>query len=156
MTDCSICGKPAATRAFVEGALLDVCRNCVGYGREVRERPAQQLPAVAEKQIDVVENYAEILRRALVGKSGEELAEFAKKLSVNADYIKQIESGKRVPDERTARKLESVLGIKLLKEGTGQEAAVKKQKTSSSGQGASKAVTLGDMIQIKDLRKHVK
>ncbi len=146
MTDCSICGRPAVTQAFVEGALVDVCGNCVSHGREVKRRPAIPQQTITEKQVEAIEGFGDVLKKGIAA-SGKTVEELGKQLSINADYLKHIELGKRVPDEKTARRLEAALGIKLLKENQEEETAAAGEKPRGI------AFTLGDFVQIKQFKK---
>ena len=148
MTDCSICGRPAVTRAFVEGAMLDVCGNCVSYGKEAVSPGGRQsaAPVAPERQFEVVDVYGPIVAAA-IARAGKPLDEFASGHFINADYLRQIASGKRVPDEKTARKLEHALAITLVTESVGEGAAIVQQGRSKGG------FTLADVAQIRKGRK---
>lgn len=122
--DCEVCGKRiASTTALIEGARLNVCASCAGLGQElvakkvfVPSASGYYSPSSAKQlELEVVENYNQLVSsgRQKTGLSAEQLAQ---KLSINADYLRQIEGGRRKPDERTARKLEAALKIKLFEQ----------------------------------------
>lgn len=116
--DCEVCGKPATTRAIIEGARLSVCGECAELGQELiaRQPPAQKRQFVQEKksftELALVEGFGKTVSQARE-KTGLNVYQLGAKLSINADYLKQIERGDREPDEKTGRKLEAVLKIKL-------------------------------------------
>lgn len=116
-----MCGRRAAVAtALIEGARLSACPNCVSLGQELVAKKAfvpttpgyYPVSAAKSLELEIVEDYREVVSRARQ-KTGLSAEQLAQRLSVNADYLKQIEGGKRKPDERTARKLEAVLKIKL-------------------------------------------
>ncbi len=109
------------------GAILTVCDECARYGTPLHTLPSkgklkqgkQQVHALPrtrygfDESIEVVEDYAERIRsaREALGWTKEILAERVKeKVSV----IRRIEAGEMVPPISLARKLESILKIKLL------------------------------------------
>lgn len=116
--DCEVCGRQATTQALVEGARLSVCAECASFGKELVGR----VPAgAAQKQfsqprklveLELAENYGKIVSVARE-KLGLDVYQLGRNLSINADYLKQIERGERGPDEKTGRKLEAALKIKL-------------------------------------------
>lgn len=135
--DCEVCGRrQASTKSKIEGAVLNVCGSCVSLGAELIENKvyyssdggrakapttfasnATSTPTGASAprsmgELELVEDCGKRVGKArqAMGLSPEQLGQ---KLSLNVDYIKQIESGKRHPDQRTARKLEAALKIRL-------------------------------------------
>lgn len=127
--------------------MLDVCGNCVSYGKEA---PSQPAPAarqpVPQKEFEVVSGYGAIVT-ASIGRLGKPIDEFARQNFINADNLRQIASGKRPPDEKTARKLEHTLGITLVVESAAQGAAVVSAGKSHGG------FTMADVAQIRKGRK---
>jgi len=147
LTDCAICGRLSVTRAYVEGAVLDVCGNCVSYGREaVAERALAGRPLPPQKEFEVVDGFGPIVLSAIT-RMGKSPDDYARMQFINADYLRQIIGGKRVPDEKTARKLERALGITLVIESAAHGAAIAKAAKGSDG------FTLADVAQIRRGRK---
>ena len=114
MADCDICGRPATTKAIIEGATLSVCARCVQYGRELSapatRRPQQSRPMV---ELEVVEGYGRIVRQARE-RAGLTRQELARKLFILENVLERIENEHLKPNEAVAKKLEKELGITLL------------------------------------------
>jgi len=129
--NCELCGKPIRGKGFrimIMGAILTVCSECAKYGTPIysqsksRRRMGYVTPPpktkssrsrLMDEDVEIVEDYAERIRaaREALGWTKEILAERVKeKVSV----IRRIESGAMIPPISLARKLESVLRIKLL------------------------------------------
>jgi len=130
-----MCGREIdareAKKAIVEGSLLILCPQC--YTRlskqgVVKEPPVQtqskqvkqtpppkppSRPARRPEEYEVVEDYATRIKNARekLGWSQEVLAV---KVGESVNTIKRIEAGKLKPSIELARKLERILGIKLL------------------------------------------
>ncbi len=143
---CDICGKPAETRAFVEGALMSVCRNCASYGRVLKDERRSAGPREIRVAADlfVIDGYGKAVTGAAAAK-GMTLHDVAAKLFINEGYLKQMASGERKPDVKTAQKLEKELGVTLLTE-TKPETKVEAKPASAP---APKGVTLGDVVLIR-------
>ncbi|MCS7386465.1 MAG: multiprotein bridging factor aMBF1 [archaeon GB-1867-005] len=162
---CELCGKPLRGRGrkvLIAGAVLTVCGECAKYGSPIMEKPkasrftykptrvkSVKPRAVRRRlveELEVVEDYAERIRaaREALGWTKEILAERVKeKVSV----IRRIESGAMVPPIPLARKLESVLKVKLLVPALAPELH---QPTLTSKKFE---LTLGDIAEIKFRRK---
>lgn len=160
---CEMCGKevPATKPVFIEGTRLSVCPNCSKFGDENRAsqsksgapRPSAE---VIEKrlqrreqrmqtkdvyrgteQTELVEDFGSVIRKARLAK-GMDLDQFAVSIMEKKGTIAKIESNNLVPDDRTIRKLEKALGIKLT------------ESVSSGGRiggGQSAKMSLGDFIK---------
>ncbi|MEM1618970.1 MAG: multiprotein bridging factor aMBF1 [Desulfurococcaceae archaeon] len=158
---CEMCGRDIesknAKRAVVEGSLLILCPEC--YSRLSKQtivrdiestRPPTSKPAAKQRiitrpaklieDLEVVEDYASRIRsaRESLGWSQEVLAQ---KTGETVSTIKRIESGRLKPSIELARKLERVLGVKLL-EPVVQEGASSKPSDSIS------YLTIGDIINV--------
>ncbi|NPA23269.1 MAG: TIGR00270 family protein [Crenarchaeota archaeon] len=105
-------------------------------------RNVQSKIGVRPERFEVVENYAELVRKARqsIGITREELARL---VGVKESIIRRIEEGQLMPDVELARRLEKVLRIKLLvpAEETGEV-------IGRRGGGAGE-LTLGDIIEIR-------
>ena len=146
MADCDICGRPATTKAIVEGATLSVCARCVSYGRELCaptiRRPNAPRPMV---ELEVIEGYGRTVRQARE-RAGLTRMELARKLFIVENVLERIESEHLKPNEAVAKKLEKELGITLL----GSRDEDKPQaKSFSSGQPSGRGLTLADLVEIK-------
>ncbi len=117
MPSCEICGSPSSGyKAKIEGALLQVCKNCAGGG-EIISRPAvfierKKLPRLpAELSQELVENFSAVVQRERQKKNLTR-AELAKKISVQENLIARIENGWRPPMD-LVKKLERFFGARL-------------------------------------------
>lgn len=119
---CEICGSQSATRKIaMDGNELIVCNNCVGYGKEIRER---ELPVKQKKQIfspeplpevdELIAEYGKIVRQARERK-GLTIKELAEKVFEKELVLHKIEQQKMQPDDKLIGKLQKLLGIELLK-----------------------------------------
>ena len=126
--NCDLCGKTTESlaKAIIEGVQLDVCSDCAKFGKVIAavKRPSakeqhkqyiKQQQAKEEKIELLVENYAEIIK-----KKREEIGltqkEFANRINEKESTIHKIETGALEPPLHLAKKLENVLGIKLIEQ----------------------------------------
>jgi putative transcription factor len=157
-----MCGRELdareAKRAIVEGSLLILCPDCYrrlskegvvkeppmqSRSRQVKQRPMPQ-PQVKQQsrkleEYEVVEDYASRVKsaRERLGWSQEVLA---LKIGESVNTVKRIEAGKLKPSIELARKLERVLGVKLL------EPIVEEERSLQSGSDRD-FMTIGDLIR---------
>ncbi|HLC60487.1 MAG TPA: multiprotein bridging factor aMBF1 [Candidatus Nanoarchaeia archaeon] len=153
--NCDLCGKVGEqlSRTLIEGVELTVCGACSKFGKVIAEvkryspkeqhkmiQRAQPQASKEEKIQILVEDYADLIkkRRESVGLSQKD---FAMKLNEKESMIHHIETGAFEPTLEMARKLERILGIKLVEE---HEEKHQMQKTK-----AESGFTLGDFIKIK-------
>ena len=131
MSICEICGKNRKThKAIIEGAEVEVCDKCheenEGYKMRALFSINQQLTkgkkneSVKEEKMqiiteeEIIDNYNEKIREGMKKYNINE-EELAKKLNVSLSYLKHIILGKMKPDMKTARKIEKLLNIEILK-----------------------------------------
>ena len=173
MVECEVCGETITGKPYkmvIEGVTLTVCSRC--YQRLTRTKeeldktlkpkiPYREPPTLKPKAIkkqqkivkerrrleeyEIVENYAEIIRRAResLGWTRETLAQ---KIRESENVIRRIESGKLQPTIELAKRLERVLGVKLLKP------VVEELTWSTEGKGKFD-LTLGDVVTIRRKNK---
>ena len=111
---CQVCGKPASTEAFLEGARVWLCAKCLRFGKTVAVRPRMpQARLGSSGEMEEIENPGEAVKRAREARRIS-VGDLAKKIFVNEKELMKIERGELVPSEGVARKLERELGIKLL------------------------------------------
>lgn len=149
---------------YVENVRLSVCRLC--YGKLVRRdiakeievetskaRPAKPEPKTSKKpeervleEYEVVPDYANKIKEARekLGLTQKALADMIRE---SENTIKRIESGRLVPTIALAKKLESVLSIKLL------EPIVESAQTRLPNPAKVKELTLGDVVSLKKREK---
>lgn len=116
MVECEVCGKPATTKALIEGVKLSACNKCVHMGEEIIERQqvAEKKEITELKTIDLIDDFGGAIKkkRESMKLSWQDLA---RKLLVHESELKRIEENKLKPDEKTAAKIERELGINLFK-----------------------------------------
>ncbi len=135
---------PAVTRSTSSLKPAPVTARRSTSPRPVR-RGSGGVDKLAERY-EVVPDYAERVRRARerLGMSQEELAIRVKE---RVNVIKRIEAGTLVPTVDLARRLEKVLGVKLL------EPVVEEDVGVSGGGGRRRRdfeLTLGDIVEIRE------
>lgn len=133
MASCDMCGKPATTRARIEGASVSVCATCASFGVSLAPpRPADKVSAPrttlsghssfglrsshglreSETEFVLAGDFHQRLRQARQRmKLTEEEAAF--KLQISKNDLLHYESGKRQPIETMTTKLEKFYGISL-------------------------------------------
>lgn len=139
--NCELCGREIKHfhEVIIDGATMKVCDECARYGREVRQpvsHPPQKMPgnqvpvkrvspfpppAAPKRKVprelvdddEPVLDFGKIIkkRREELGMSQEELAV---KLQEKKNLLAKIEREEIKPDKATARKIEKVLGIKIM------------------------------------------
>ncbi len=141
-----MCGKrvPNLTRVRIEGAIMSVCDACQHFGtvletrkpaafrqpqeakpfvptkREIQQvvkhTPARPRPKEADiENLYVVEEFSRLIKEAREKMSWTQ-EDLAKRLMERKNVLSNIERGALVPDIKFAKKLERVLGIKLLED----------------------------------------
>jgi putative transcription factor len=156
---CEICGRPIEGEPIpveVDKAVLYVCRSCAAqYGkRATQQQPqviAQKKPAPRPKpaaprppplEVELVENFGAVIRRARenLGLSREALAAM---LGVKETVLRRIEAGQLQPDLALAKRLERALGVRLLVEAA-------EEGVAKSGGKVERGLTLGEVAEIRD------
>lgn len=134
---CEVCGRfieGMSYRAVIEGAKMTVCGSCAKLGsvswetappakpvsRAVKRKPILP-PRISVKkpqpplsqELELAPDFNLHVRKARerLGLSHEDLG---RKISERVSVLKKVESGKMIPDNRLANKLERTLKIKLL------------------------------------------
>jgi putative transcription factor len=99
-----------------------------------------------DESLELVEDYSSKVRQARekLGLSHEDLG---KKIGEKVSVLKKVETGKMVPDNVLARKLEHALQIRLLVPASALEPKISETKVLVPK--PSKGLTLGDIAQIK-------
>lgn len=149
--NCELCGKveERLQRALIEGVELSVCNHCIKFGkilgpikRQIIIKKDIRKDVPNEEKIEIiVENYASLIRgkRESLGLTQKD---FANRLNEKESTIHKIEVGIWQPDLALAKKLEKLLGIKLIEEHL--------EKFGSKKNKKDEGFTLGDFIKIKD------
>ncbi len=148
MSQCEMCGKiTAVAQAEVEGGILAVCSGCAQYGKVLQGgsrlvhkqsfRPVKR----EEPALNVVDNYASLLHSFRERKKMTQ-EEFAKFLQERESSVIKWEQGTMKPSVDAARKLEKMLGVRLV--GV-EEAGGSVQQSGKK----SDEFTLGDFIKVR-------
>ena len=153
--NCDLCGKTeeSLVKAVIEGVELDVCSACAKFGKVIasvhRPSPKEQHKQFKsqvhhqekEEKIELlVEDYSSIIKRKRES-LGMTQKDFASKISEKESAVHNIETGHMEPSIPLARKLEKMLGIKLVEQHEEKHNQVKSK--------ASGGFTLGDFIKIR-------
>lgn len=146
--NCDLCGKveERLLKAMIEGVELNVCSACSKFGKVLvhtkkpYEVKIKKLEEKEEKIELLVENYAEIIKKKRES-MGLTQKDFANKINEKEITIHKIETGTLTPPLLLARKLEKILGVKLIEEYLEKQESFKRAKTEG--------FTLGDFIKIK-------
>jgi putative transcription factor len=166
---CEMCGETirgAPKLVRVEGAELQVCSKCEKFGTEVQQvrrtdlvRPsspkqgsvkAPAVPSAYRKRDlfdymegEIVDDYDKRIRTARMEK-GLSQKDLAMQMKEKEHLIQKIENHDLIPEENVRRKLEKVLGIRLI---DAPETDVEKKVPGSL------APTLGDLTIIRKAKK---
>ena len=151
--NCDLCGKTETdlNRAIIEGVELNVCNDCGKFGKILapvkRYSPKEQhkmslKTAPKEEKIELLaEDYPEIIkkRREAMGLSQKD---FALRISEKESIVHHIETGSFMPPIQMARKLEKILGVKLVED-------YEERREAQGKNRKEEGFTLGDFIKIK-------
>ena len=167
---CEMCGETirgAPKLVRVEGAELQVCSKCEKYGTEVQQvrrtdlvrptvskaggarGPAAASSAYRKRDMfdyiegDIVDDYHERIKRARLD-MGLSQKDLALQMKEKEHLIQKIENHDLIPEENVRKKLEKVLGIRLI---DAPETEIEKKVPGSL------APTLGDLTIIRKARK---
>lgn len=147
--NCELCGKVEERlhRALIEGVELNVCNDCSKFGKVLAPTkksftkiPIKKIEDKEEKIELLAENYAEIIKKKRES-MGLTQKDFANKLNEKESTIHKIETGVLEPSLALAKKLEKILGVRLIKEYQEKHEIFKRKKTEG--------FTLGDFIKVK-------
>ena len=131
--ECELCGKELThvRKVSLEGSILNVCDDCVKYGKEVQfSRPSQTSSTSSsssgytgrkvkmpysreiEQEFVLVDDYGKRIQRKW-NESGKKLEEFAAMLNEKSSVISKLISQNIKPDDKLVKKLEKKLDITL-------------------------------------------
>lgn len=156
---CEACGAPIAGRpyyAIVDGAEMILCASCylrlsrsgrarlvTRHREESLEKSLERIRRIERKrrvdEYELVEDYAERIRGAREAR-GWTTAALAQKLRISESLLRKIEQGKMKPSIDLARRIESVLKIKLLEPAEYEDEEVESEEFYP---------TLGDVVVIR-------
>ncbi|MEK6943309.1 MAG: multiprotein bridging factor aMBF1 [Nanoarchaeota archaeon] len=154
--NCDLCGKTEETlaRTLVEGVEIDVCSACSKFGKVIRavSRPSPKeqhkqvmhrhiMQEQKEEKIEmIVEDYSLIIKnkRESLGMTQKD---FASRINEKESTVHKMETGHMEPPIDLARKLEKILGVKLVGQHEEKHEQIKKGKEGG--------FTLGDFIKVR-------
>ena len=167
-----MCGaeKPSLTTTKVEGAELELCDDCKGFGTEVRTESTESTSTkystsssssssdtsssssssssssgrrrdMFDEMDTVASDFDERIREARES-AGLTQEDLADRLNEKASVIRKLERGDHLPSDRVQKKLEKALGISLVE---GQDVDDSEWSSDSSG-----TMTLGDVVKRND------
>lgn len=174
MVQCEMCGAETAdpTTVKVEGAELQVCENCAGFGTEVRTEEESTTSTKystssgdsggtgsgsggssgsvsRSRRQDMFDEMEELAadydQRIRAAREAADLSQedLAKSINEKASLVRKLERGEMLPSDEVQRKLERRLDIAL-----GEDEAESEDEWSSDNAG--EGLTLGDMVERKD------
>ena len=122
--NCELCGfsDEHFYKTDIDGAILIVCSNCAKNGRIIEEVSVDKPAKVGTKNqktenfgYDLDPDYHLIIRGALQER-GMTSADLASKIKESPTDVEKIASGRILPTETVAKKMEKALGVKLFLE----------------------------------------
>ena len=166
---CEICGAQISGKPhhiIIDRAEMDVCDRCKSFGKEAEKRApvtstrrgvppstSNTLGSIPIKRArrdlfdkmkdQLVEDYADKIKNARESKHMTQ-EELAGKMLEKVNILRKVERGELVPEEELIKKLERALDVKLT-EGIAEP-------ESMGRKGESRALTLGDLINVKKNR----
>ena len=115
MVECELCGSKATRKAKVEGSILNVCDDCVKFGKEIPRieirKKEMRTTQIEEMEHELVKDFRKIIRKAREKRKLTQ-EDLAKKLKEKSSVIKRIEEG-WMPPLQLIKKLERFFEIKL-------------------------------------------
>ena len=144
---CEMCGSEGQLfKAIIEETHLQVCKSCSGHGNVLeRVRPVEKVRSRVEREmveeVEVIISDFDKVMCSQRNSSGLSQEEFAHKISEKASLVQRMESGDFTPSLEKVRKLEKILGLKLIE--TYKEEKIENVVSESQG------FTIADMIKIK-------
>ncbi|MEM0133888.1 MAG: multiprotein bridging factor aMBF1 [Thermoplasmatales archaeon] len=139
--NCELCGKVMDRyhEVIIDGVTMKVCHDCAKYGKEVTKKPPivqreqtprpvqsrnfvrippppaprRKAPGSVEDMDEPIIDFGKVIkkRREEMGLSQEELAN---KLQEKKNLVAKIEREEIKPDKQTARKIEKVMGVRII------------------------------------------
>jgi len=147
MKTCELCGKSTDKlyKVYIEGTILNVCKDCLKYGKSVNENEniikenKLKIKEIVGEVID--ENYNKILIKYREEHKLKQ-EDMAKLLGIKESLYKSIENKKIIPDINLAKKIEKTLGIKITK----REVLTEKINNKDN----KNYITVGDILEFEE------
>jgi len=147
MKTCELCGKSTDKlyKVYIEGTILNVCKDCLKYGKPVDENGN----IIKENKLEIKEIVGEVVDEnynKILIKYREEhklkQEDMAKLLGIKESLYKSIENKKIIPDINLAKKIEKILGIKITK----KEVLTEKINNKDN----KNYITVGDILEFEE------
>ena len=147
MKTCELCGKSTDKlyKVYIEGTILNVCVNCLKYGKTVDENGN----IIKENKLEIKEIVGEVVDEnynKILIKYREEhklkQEDMAKLLGIKESLYKSIENKKIIPDINLAKKIEKTLEIKITK----KEVLTEKINNKDN----KNYITVGDILEFEE------
>jgi putative transcription factor len=147
MKTCELCGKSTDKlyTVYIEGTILNVCKDCLRYGKSVNENEN----IIKENKLKIKEIVGEVIdenyNRILIKYREEHKLrqeDMAKLLGIKESLYKSIENKKIIPDINLAKKIEKTLGIKITK----KEVLTEKINNKDN----KNYITVGDILEFEE------
>ena len=145
--NCEICGafEENLLRTEVEGAVMNLCKNCSKYGRVIgtsvqTSKPVQR---TVESERQLKYDYINEIKHALQ-ESGLSIEDAAEKINCSPKDLKKVVNGEILPDEKIAIRLERLLKISLYEMNFVSDSTFKKD---------TEQLSFGDVVDIKRSKK---
>jgi len=147
MKTCELCGKSTDKlyKVYIEGTILNVCTDCLKYGKPVDENGnitkenKLEIKEIIGEVVD--ENYNKILIKYREEHKLKQ-EDMAKLLGIKESLYKSIENKKIIPDINLAKKIEKILGIKITK----KEVLTEKINNKDN----KNYITVGDILEFEE------
>lgn len=97
------------------------------------------------ERYEIVSNYHEVIKKAREQK-GLSTKDLAIKLGESENVVKRIESGRLIPSIELAKRIENVLGVKIIVVRVEEEKEIESRESRTE---SSRELTLGDVVAIK-------
>ncbi len=141
---CEICGafEENLERVEVEGAILNLCKDCAKYGKPVGQFSVKNKNESKGEEF-IIEDYPKVITDAMEEK-GVSMEELVNNTRLSAKDLKKILKGEILPDNETALRLQRYLKIALFETDSN---VYKTPKTKSE------KLSFADVVDIKTKKK---
>ena len=148
---CELCGKKTerVVKAKIEGVVMEVCPSCAKLGEVISERkiesfkkPVLRKKVLEKKEVveEVVDDYGKKIRKERE-KRGWKMEDLAKKLNEKESLIHKIENEDIMLNIDLAKKIERLLGIRLVVK------VEEEEDVENKDYGGGSSLTLGDLLK---------
>ena len=116
--ECEVCGRTVSqtSRILIDKSEMNVCDSCKSLGNEIHENKPIELKKMNVYEIEertLETNFGEKIRKSR-DRMGLSQEEAAKKAGVQVSVLHRVESGRFVPDDKTAKKLEKFFKVRIV------------------------------------------